>query len=566
MFEKLFSSRQLVLFVVLAHLPIGLEYSIRMWRTGHYQFFPLLVLVIAWFWYQMNDSLRKSAEAPKEMVLSLSLVANLVLVLVATVLRSSFIGSLSFVFMFVNTLYACYGASGLRIALPLVFLSLFTVPLPARIDSWLIFNLQFLASQLASWILDAFHQIHFREGVVLKTETRGFLTEEACSGIRSLFSSVAGIAIYGVTLGYRWWRHLFNLCQTVCWVVIGNAFRVAIVVYVSENYSDRIASGRPHEFLGMLVFLMIFLLAVSTDRLFAAFVRETDDSNSLADYGYGESPEDIEEPVVEHEEDESLDEIPTFGFLGKLELFKVGMLVIPLALIVFCMGARISYVSTFLNQGIAAYSLHRLPFPQRSDLPVQIGDWQQVDFQHENRGKDKLQAEDSFIWTYENNGLRALVSVDCPWDTWHDLTICYSGLGWNTAPRHFFQGGEKMDDVQGFEAEQFSQIGMNKSSGETGVVIFSSVDATGKMVTPQFSAGFFSMDSIFNQLASNTATALGLGGQQASGWMGYKLPLSTLQLYCTPETELNPAQIRSLRRLFTEARKLLVQSERFNQP
>lgn len=548
------TSKSLILFVGLAHLPMATEYAMRMWRTGHYQFFPLVMLVIAWFWYQTNHSLASVAEKPSGRILVGSLLANLALIFVATLLRSSFVCSLSIAMLLANTFYACYGKSGLGKATPLLFLALFTIPLPVRLDSWLIFKLQFLASHLASWILDALQQSHFREGVILQTESRGFLTEEACSGVRSLFSSLAGIAVYGVTLAYPWWRHTFNLMQIVFWVVVGNAFRVAIVVFVTENYTEQIASGWPHEMLGLVMFVLIFLLAVSTDRLFGAFVNESTDDN-LDPYG-----ESIQMPT-QSPTDSTSTQSSDFGFLSELRFATSGWVIAPIAVCILLLGARMAYVSSNLNQGVANYVHHRLPFPQEADMPASIGDWKLVSFKHTNRGKAKLQAEDSFIWTYEYNGVQALISVDCPWDAWHDLSYCYSGLGWTTRSDHFFDGDATSGE--GTDPERFSQLSMHKQSGEVGMVIFSSVDANGNMVAPQYSSGHFSLEAVFNQLVANLTSVLGLGTDKRAGWMGYKLPLSTLQLYCTPETEIDEEKVKSLRRLFVDARKLLVESSRF---
>ena len=539
-----------------------------MWKTGHYQFFPLVVAVIAWFWYQMSDDLRSRATKPERTVQTFAILGNLALVCVATILNSSFIGAISMVFLFSVTLYSVYGRTGLKRGLPLVFLSLFTIPMPARLDSSLVFQLQFVASALGSWILDALQQTHFREGVVLQTETRGFLTEEACSGIRSLFSSLAGIAVYGVAMGRRWWRHLFNLGQTVFWVVIGNAFRVAVVVYVSENYSDRIASGWPHELLGLIVFVFIFLLAISTDRLLGAFVSEPvdelgyhDQDLALTSIGRSKDGQSAEIAGVSHEEPSQTLTPDAVGISSRLVWVAV-----PLFCAIFLFGIRLTYVHSKLNKGIASYSDHRLPFPKESDLPREIGEWRLTSFNHTNRGKDKLQAEDSFIWTFRKGNLTALVSVDCPWDVWHDLSNCYSGLGWNIHPSHFFPGGDHLESNPEINGARFSQLGMSKTGGETGVVLFSSMDANGAIVSPQFSSGFFSFDSVRQQLVSNFASTMGLSVDRAAGWKGHKLPLSTLQLYCTPESGISPTEIDELRTLFVNVREHLKESKRFNQP
>ena len=101
---------------------------------------------------------------------------------------------------------------------------------------------------------------------MLITEKKQFFAEEACSGVRSLFSSTAAISVLGVYLSYPWWRLIFNLIQTTIWVLVGNALRIATVVYVADSWTDSIASGPAHELLRLGVFLFIFVLALSTDR------------------------------------------------------------------------------------------------------------------------------------------------------------------------------------------------------------------------------------------------------------------------------------------------------------
>ena len=105
---------------------------------------------------------------------------------------------------------------------------------------------------------------------------------------------------------------------------------------------------------------------------------------------------------------------------------------------------------------------------------------------------------------------------------------------------------------------------MRKPSGETGIVIFSSVDANAKLVTPQFSGGYISLESAWKQILVNVSNSVGMSRDKSAVLQGYKLPLTTFQLLCTPETEATPEQVKALRILFLEVRNRLKQSERFN--
>ena len=162
----------------LAHIPIAVEYAFRMWRSGHYQFFPLLLLVVGWCYLAERNTIERNTENGDSNVVTMLFTAILGLVTVGTMLNSSFVGAISLWLFVATVLYWRLGNSGLRKTSPLLFVLLFIIPLPARIDESLIRNMQFMARQLASWILDGLGFAHFREGVILITQEKQFFTEE----------------------------------------------------------------------------------------------------------------------------------------------------------------------------------------------------------------------------------------------------------------------------------------------------------------------------------------------------------------------------------------------------
>jgi exosortase len=105
-------------------------------------------------------------------------------------------------------------------------------PVPGSLEQLLTINMQKVASTLAGNILNIMGVLHYKQGVVLKLVGQSFMAEEACSGVRSLFSSITAIVFLGLMNRYHWSRHLFNVMQTIMWVVVLNAFRIAVVVYV----------------------------------------------------------------------------------------------------------------------------------------------------------------------------------------------------------------------------------------------------------------------------------------------------------------------------------------------
>ena len=246
------------LVAMLAHLPILIPYFSKLWGRGHYQFFPILLLVVGWLAYdrlwrkdldpekQPSTPIRPKFNWPLALILG-----DLALLILASLMYAPFYVMPSIMALSAAYLIDRFGTNGFLRALPVWLLLILIIAPPSNFDKRLIHQMQFVASAMASWTLDTFGLIHFREGVVLVTESRQFFTEEACSGVRSLFSSFAAIAIFGVTRNYSLIRHALNLFQTLGWVLIGNAIRIAVVVYVSDNWTEAIATGTTHEMLGL---------------------------------------------------------------------------------------------------------------------------------------------------------------------------------------------------------------------------------------------------------------------------------------------------------------------------
>ena len=391
-----------------------------------------------------------------------------------------------------------------------------------------------MASHLASLMLDGVGHIHFREGVVLITENQRFLTEEACSGIRSLFSSLAGIGFYCILNYYGIWRIGFNLLQTLVWVMIGNALRIAIVVLVTDVWgSPVIATGTGHEVFGFVMFGFIMLMAISMDRLLVAWFlsdRKSSDSEAM----------------------DNLHKSDNAPFKARTE-FPVIAIVLKIAFVgTFLVGSLISF-NQFANarEGIWVNGLPRIQLPEQIDLRSE--QWSIEGFEYIHRGKGNIQAEDSAIWTLSRNELITKFSADCPWDDWHDLSQCYSGLGWIVSSQHNFSP-ESSDSG-------YTILSLSRSTGETGMVIFSSVDRVGDEVVPRFTGGFFSLTSIYRQMMET----LGKVFSNATDAKNIRVPVTTFQLICMPQKPLNESDQSQLIELFKECRASVLTSQRFSE-
>ena len=174
------------------HLPMILRYSNFMMNKGHYSFFPLLVGAVAWLAYRRLQSLNPEKKVHAGAWPTIWLVLDAFFLIISSLLFRAEFFMPSLMCLAAAYVSDRYGKIGFRAALPPCLLLLLIIPPLYKLDEKLIIWLQFWSSLTASTFLDTFGQIHFREGVVLITEKKQFFAEEACSGIRSLFSSLAG--------------------------------------------------------------------------------------------------------------------------------------------------------------------------------------------------------------------------------------------------------------------------------------------------------------------------------------------------------------------------------------
>ena len=533
---------------LIAHLPILVQYSARMWRTGHYQFFPLMIAAVVWIFLDRKSYIFGEKQTTNRWLKALALSLNFLLVTVAAILNSSFLGAISCWILAASYLYCSGGISGLKRGAPLLAALIFIIPLPARIDEKLILNLQFVASQCASRILDNLGIVHFVEGVILVTDQEQFMIEEACSGVRSLFSSLAGITLYTAIQRMTWWRYPVNLIQTVAWVLVGNAIRVALVVYFTDRWTDAIATGIGHDLLGIAMFLFVLAMSISTDRLINALAPAEETGEEFR------PDTTVEESKLDEQHAPSVDIKNSEINVSKLNWANTcfSILFVCVALV----GCRLLWLQSQSNGGLWITDLPRIKFPKQDYLPEVVGDWKRTEFEWRQRGRENLQAEDSFVWTYESaDGITATFSLDCPWDKWHNLADCYSGLGWET--NLTFQNDPTIP-------WGFAKLDLQKLSGENGLVLFRSVDRNGAEVSPQFSGGFFSSESVAAQIWDNFSTLAGLDARQNAELNGIALPVTTFQLLCTSETDLSDQATVRLEKLFAELTDKISQSARFN--
>jgi exosortase len=148
------------------------------------------------------------------------------------------------------------GTRVLRVVLfPLAFL-LFMVPLPMILHYALTFPLQNLAARQAAWTLDLIGIPVILDGNVIHLSQISLGVTEACSGVRSLISLLAGAVAWAFLMRPTRWVMTVFVLATIPITIVANASRVVITGLIGQWFGAEYASGFFHAFSGWLIFVV----------------------------------------------------------------------------------------------------------------------------------------------------------------------------------------------------------------------------------------------------------------------------------------------------------------------
>ena len=125
---------------------------------------------------------------------------------------------------------------------PLAFL-FFMVPLPGVIFYAITFPLQQLAAQQAAWTLETLGVPVLLDGNIIHLAQLSLGVTEACSGIRSLISLVAGAVAWAYLLLPRGWAMILFVAATLPITIVANAARVVLTGLIGQYIGVEYASG-----------------------------------------------------------------------------------------------------------------------------------------------------------------------------------------------------------------------------------------------------------------------------------------------------------------------------------
>jgi exosortase len=145
------------------------------------------------------------------------------------------------------------------IAFPLFYL-IFMVPVPESIYTLVAFPLQLFATKISAFLINAFSIPVLREGNMLYFANTQLEVAEACSGLRSMTSYIMLSFLFAYMMKKSWRNRILIILSAIPLALITNIIRVTGTGILAHFYGDRAARSFLHEFSGLAVFALGFMM------------------------------------------------------------------------------------------------------------------------------------------------------------------------------------------------------------------------------------------------------------------------------------------------------------------
>ncbi len=443
-------------------VPLLNEYRAQLWSAEHYRFFPLLLGAVGWLaWRRSQTADPFVAHRIEWLRIGLWCFA-VAATACAGLAASPFGAAVSLLLIAIAGLYEWRGTWALRTFLPVVAVLLLILRPPFNWDQKLIVAMQRSATAWASGVLDLAGIRHVADGVAIRLPERDVFVDEACSGVHSLFATLAFVAVFAAAARRGVVKSALLFVAAIFWVLVANILRVLAVVVLSTRYDLPVIDGAGHEILGVLVFAFVIALVLSTDRLLL--------------FLFGQPEPMLAVPAAATKSD-SL-------WARRVGGVRQGALPIAVAALLVLTAVGIGILpanATPIADSPFASGEGLVPVAQDA-LPAEWNGWRQVGFQVREREKDDPEGEISRIWTYQKGRIAAAISIDGPFDQWHDTEVCYQGLGYTT------QSCEDIKVQTGSAVPaEYTELSISGESGQHGYVLFMAYNTNGEALHPPIS-------------------------------------------------------------------------------
>ena len=438
-------------------LPLWLAWAAALDSKPHYEFFPILVLGVAFLVRQRLQEVDQATLRPGNPALALALgLFSIPCLFIGYFQPSAVLAFAGTISAFTMVVFLLGGWGLVRKISPAFLLLAVITPPPGELDTVLTLRLQRLSVVIASRTLDMFDIYHVVNMNTLEVDGQRFLVEEACSGIQSLFSILA------FTLFYAIWNHRglvrtgLLIAGAVSFDLSLNVFRICLGVIAKITGDIDLLNGWPHEILGIIVFVMGLALTLSWDvvleevansKLFsltkirALLKRAVPPKEGTRLRSAAAAVRD--KAVAAEQKAAALSLKPPRKAVVAV-LLGWCVLIFPFTALASVKFARekikVSQAKVDDTVKLALESkgedrlkrLEELTKKTRATFapPEKIGDWKLLPESLKSSERTLSFGSNSESFVYQNGKLLAQVSIDYPFYGYHDLNICYDMGGW----------------------------------------------------------------------------------------------------------------------------------------
>jgi len=457
-----------------------------LWGRQHYQWFPLLLGVVVFLFLRLWRKAEPAEDGPSSLSLGLGLLLCVFLTAVAYLYYTGWVATVAAIG--VIGLLAAY-LSGIR-RMPGLFavwaLLFLLVRLPNQIEKRLLNLFESLSSKIASVIIDQSGTYHVVQGHLLVIDGYEIELDKICNGFFSVVSMVAVACLYAL------WRK--RPCFHVA-LLIGSAFAVATVVNVLRIATvgivygtagwDLMDSGWVYVML-VASFAFGLLALMSCDALYSFFLQPVATKEKKKD---GRGLVKVWNAIVGFRISKVLESFRKPHTSGASAARPV--LTSVLALCLLCLTAFEASV-LYYRWGFGDYQTYfmhdkeKLAIIDPADVQFARPGWKLLDVQTEAREFSSLWGTYSFVWRLEYHDTMVIMSLDYPFDKWHDVKVCYGNLGWKLE-------AEGLLMPESYKNWGASETEMSLPTGDYGFILCSHCDHMGKPVQPKPTAHQFDM-------------------------------------------------------------------------
>lgn len=235
-------------------------------RDSYYSHGILVPFVTGFLIWQRRQELTKITAVSSPWGLPL-IGAGLLLHILSSLFRVYFSSGFSMLAVITGLVLYLYGRQILqKIAFAVAFL-VFMVPVPLVVIANISFKMKIFAAKIATVLLNQMGLWALRQGSVIKMQHTYVIVDDVCSGLRSLIALAALGSIFAYEMKAPAYKRVLLFLSTIPIAVATNVVRIIFLSGVSEIWGPEHATGFIHDFSGMLVFALAFVLLYAAGKL-----------------------------------------------------------------------------------------------------------------------------------------------------------------------------------------------------------------------------------------------------------------------------------------------------------